>query len=65
VSGDFARWGGKGRGAWISIYANAGHVYMVVAGMRFDTSARSRTGSRWSTEMRSSDGYAVTHPQGL
>jgi hypothetical protein len=38
---------------------------MVVAGMRFDTSARSRTGSRWTTEMRSSGGYAVTHPQGL
>jgi cell wall-associated NlpC family hydrolase len=65
VSGDFARWGGKGRGSWISIYANAGHVYMVVAGMRFDTSARSRTGSRWTMEMRSSAGYAVTHPQGL
>jgi cell wall-associated NlpC family hydrolase len=65
VSGDFARWGGRGRGSWISVYANAGHVYMVVAGMRFDTSARSRTGSRWTTEMRSSVGYTVTHPSGL
>ena len=65
VSGDFARWGSQGPGAWITIYANAGHVYMVVAGMRFDTSARSRTGSRWTSESRSADGYAVTHPSGL
>jgi hypothetical protein len=36
-----------------------------VAGMRFDTSARSRSGSRWTTEMRSSGGYTVTHPDGL
>ena len=65
VSGDFARWGARGRGNWITIYANAEHVYMVVAGMRFDTSARSRTGSRWTMEGRPSDGFAVTHPPGL
>lgn len=65
VSGDFARWGEAGPGSWITVYANGGHVYMVVAGMRFDTSARSRTGSRWSAEMRPSAGFAVTHPKGL
>jgi cell wall-associated NlpC family hydrolase len=65
VSGDFAHWGTRGRGSWITIYANSGHVYMVVAGMRFDTSARSRTGSRWTTEPRSSSGFAVTHPRRL
>jgi hypothetical protein len=65
VSGDFARWGGRGQGRWITIYANAEHVYMVVAGMRFDTSARSRTGSRWTMEQRPADGFAVTHPEGL
>jgi cell wall-associated NlpC family hydrolase len=65
VSGDLARWGGRGPGRWITIYANADHVYMVVAGMRFDTSARSRTGSRWTVEQRSSVGFAVRHPQGL
>jgi cell wall-associated NlpC family hydrolase len=62
VSGDFARWGAKGPGRWITIYANADHVYMTVAGLRFDTSARSRTGSRWTEETRSSQGFAVTHP---
>jgi cell wall-associated NlpC family hydrolase len=65
VSGDFARWGDRGPGRWITIYANAEHVYMVVAGMRFDTSARSRTGSRWTMEQRPADGFAVTHPPGL
>src|SRR5215207_8220282 len=65
VSGDFARWGSGGPGRWITIYANGGHVYMVVAGMRFDTSARSRTGSRWTMEQRDSDGFSVTHPRGL
>jgi len=65
VSGDFAHWGERGRGSWITIYANADHVYMVVAGMRFDTSARSRSGSRWTMEGRPSDGFSVTHPNGL
>lgn len=65
VSGDFARWGDRGKGRWITIYANAEHVYMIVAGIRFDTSARSRTGSRWTLESRSSDGFAITHPEGL
>jgi cell wall-associated NlpC family hydrolase len=65
VSGDFARWGSPGPGRWITIYANRDHVYMTVAGMRFDTSARSRTGSRWTAEERPSDGFAVTHPRGL
>jgi cell wall-associated NlpC family hydrolase len=65
VSGDFARWGAKDEGRWITIYANADHVYMVVAGIRFDTSARSRTGSRWTMEGRSSDGFSVTHPDAL
>jgi len=65
VSGDLAHWGARGPGNWITIYANADHVYMVVAGMRFDTSARSRTGSRWTMEERSSAGFSVTHPEGL
>ena len=65
VSGDFAHWGGDGPGKWITIYANGGHVYMVVAGLRFDTSGARQTGSRWQTEMRSGEGFAVTHPVGL
>jgi hypothetical protein len=38
---------------------------MVVAGLRFDTSGRSRTGSRWQSVRRSSSGYVARHPTGL
>jgi hypothetical protein len=40
-------------------------MFMVVAGLRFDTSGRERTGSRWQPDMRSPDGYVVRHPPGL
>ena len=61
----FMRWGQAGRGQWVTNYANPGHAYMVIAGLRFDTSGRSDDGSRWDTEMRSPRGYAVRHPAGL
>jgi peptidoglycan hydrolase-like protein with peptidoglycan-binding domain len=65
-SGAFMRYGAPGRGRHISIYANPGHVYMVVNGRRYDTSARFETGgSRWTNTMRSSAGYVVRHPPGL
>ena len=47
VSGELARWGDAGPGQWVTIYANAGHVYMIVAGLRFDTSGQRRAGTRW------------------
>jgi hypothetical protein len=49
----------------VTIYANSGHVYMVVAGLRFDTSGRAQDGTRWHTEQRTGDGYTVVHPTGL
>jgi peptidoglycan hydrolase-like protein with peptidoglycan-binding domain len=62
----FESWGAAGPGNWVTIYANSGHAYMVVAGLRFDTSgAKARGGSRWTEEMRSSSGYVVRHPVGL
>ena len=64
-SGGFMRWGKAGAGKWVSIYAHPGHMYMVVAGLRFDTSARRQTGGRWTSEMRSASGYVVRHPAGL
>jgi hypothetical protein len=39
-SSSFMSWGDKGPGSWITIYTNPGHAYMVVAGLRFDTSMR-------------------------
>ena len=39
ASGGLMRWGSKGKGAWITVYANGGHAYAVIAGLRWDTSA--------------------------
>jgi cell wall-associated NlpC family hydrolase len=64
-SGEFMRYGKSGRGTWITIRANHGHAYMIVAGLRFDTSARKQTGSRWTDEMRSARGYTGRHPTGF
>ena len=64
-SSGFMRYGAPGRGRHITIYANPGHAYMVVDGRRFDTSAISETGSRWTSTHRSSSGYVVRHPRGL
>jgi hypothetical protein len=63
--GGFMSYGRPGKGRWITIYANAGHAFMVVNGRRYDTSARRTTGTRWSSSMRSTAGYTVRHPPGL
>ena len=57
--------GESGEGQWVTIYANSGHSYMLIAGLRFDTSGRADDGSRWHESMRSSSGYTVRHPPGL
>jgi len=64
-SGTLESYGSAGPGRWITIYANAGHAYMTIAGLRFDTSAQSSTGgSRWTTVGRSSAGFVARHPAG-
>jgi len=66
VSGDLATWGEPGPGRWITIYANAGHTFMDVDGMWFDTAGRSGPyASRWLVATPPLEGYAVRHPQGL
>lgn len=57
--------GAKGAGRWITVYANPGHTYVVIAGLRLDTSGGGGEGPRWRPERRSSKGYAVRHPAGL
>jgi hypothetical protein len=64
-SGRFERWGRRGPGRWITVYANSGHAYMVVAGLRFVTSGRGESGPRWRPEPRSSRHYVARHPAGL
>jgi cell wall-associated NlpC family hydrolase len=61
----FMNWGEAGRGTWITVRSNPDHAYMIVAGLRFDTSARSTTGTRWSEQMRSARGFRGRHPSGL
>ena len=61
----FESWGEAGKGTWVTIYAKGSHAYMVVAGLRFDTSGRADQGTRWQADMRSSAGYVVRHPEGL
>jgi cell wall-associated NlpC family hydrolase len=61
----FESWGDAGKGQWVTTYANSGHSYMVVAGLRFDTSGRAADRSRWHADMRSANGYTVRHPPGL
>lgn len=62
-SGSFMNWKDRGVGRWITTYANKGHMYMVVAGLRFDTAAmRGNGNNRWTTEMRSNRGYVARHP---
>jgi hypothetical protein len=77
-SRDYFRWGEEGLGRWITVYTSSGHAFVVIAGLRFDTSsggdstaaARRRgilagKGPRWRVSMRSTRGYVARHPDGL
>jgi cell wall-associated NlpC family hydrolase len=65
-SSGLMHWGKPGRGKWVTIYANPGHVYMEVAGIRFDTSGAKQTGSRWQNDLRGgAGGFVARHPSGL
>ena len=67
-SSELEIWGDAGAGQWITIEANAGHAYMIVAGLRFDTSSTGSpttaddSGPRWRPEPRSARGYIARHP---
>ena len=68
TSGSFMRWGRRGPGKWVTVYAHGGHAYMVVAGLRIDTGYRdnpSRTGPQWSKRLRKSAAFKARHPRGL
>jgi peptidoglycan hydrolase CwlO-like protein len=65
VSGQFESWGDPGPGRWITIYANADHVWMEVAGWRFDTVALAEDGTRWARGGGEFAGFVVRHPPGL
>jgi hypothetical protein len=64
-STQFESWGEPGQGRWITVYANAGHAFMVVAGWRFDTGALASGGTRWTRTPGSTAGFVARHPAGL
>ena len=66
VSGQLERWGVSGVGRWITVYANYRHVYMVIAGLRFDTRGNPPgvTGPRWHTEPVSPRNFVARYPAG-
>lgn len=65
TSGGFMDWGAPGQGEWITIYTNPGHIFMIVAGLRFDTSGQGRAGTRWQEAPRPTAGFAVRSVPGL
>jgi hypothetical protein len=66
TSGELESYGDAGRGKWVTIFANAGHTYMYVAGLRFDTVALAEGGSRWSNRTGDDGGtFVERHPAGL
>jgi hypothetical protein len=66
-SGPMESWGLEGEGRWITVYANAGHAYAVIAGYRWDTSGdtEGKTGPRWHEDLRDNIGYVARHPAGF
>lgn len=62
-SSSFMKWGDRGKGQWITVFTNPGHAYVMIAGLRLDTSGRGEKGPRWRKEKRSSRGFRARHPE--
>ncbi|HET9154116.1 MAG TPA: hypothetical protein VFN85_08370 [Solirubrobacterales bacterium] len=67
VSGQLESWGEAGAGRWITVYANPEHVFMIVAGLRFDTRGDPAgvSGPRWHQSWVEPDGFTARHPRGV
>jgi cell wall-associated NlpC family hydrolase len=65
TSSSLEGWGAPGPGKWITVYANAGHTFAEIAGLRWDTVGDEQgTGPRWHLAPASGDGFVVRHPPG-
>lgn len=69
-SSSFMKWGERGKGDWITVYTNPGHAYVIIAGLRLDTSsagdrARRGKGPRWRSTARAMRGFRARHPEGF
>lgn len=58
-------WGEAGKGDWITVYTNPGHAFVVIAGLRLDTSGPGESGPRWRPGKYSTRGCKVRHPENL
>ena len=70
TAAQFEHWGQPGPGRWVTIYASANHVYMYVAGLRWDTHNAAGPddglpGIGWHPLVREDAGFVVRHPAGL
>lgn len=66
ASGQLESWGAPGPGRWLTVYANAGHAYAVIAGLRWDTVGDARgTGPRWHPALAYPEGFVARHPPGF
>jgi cell wall-associated NlpC family hydrolase len=64
----FMSWGEPGVGNWITVYANSGHAYAVIAGLRWDTSDTGGDGPSWAASSSSWEqglSFTATHPAGF
>ncbi|WP_205697383.1 hypothetical protein [Conexibacter sp. SYSU D00693] len=68
-SSSFMKWGRSGKGQWVTVFTNPGHAYVVIAGLRLDTSAAGdpsgAKGPRWRPTLRSSKGFKARRAPGL
>ncbi len=65
TSGELENWGAPGPGRWLTVYANGGHTYAVIAGLRWDTVGDEHgTGPRWHAESPYPKGFIARHPPG-
>jgi cell wall-associated NlpC family hydrolase len=64
-SSDFMTWGEAGTGTWITVYTNPSHAWMIIAGLRLDTSGPGHSGPRWRKQQRSTRGFTARHPVGF
>jgi hypothetical protein len=70
ASGSYMSWAAPGKGRWITTYANSGHMWVEIAGLRLDTSSAgervsSGEGPRWRKTLRGGAGFVARHPAGF
>jgi hypothetical protein len=70
TSGELESFGRPGPGRWVTLYASADHVFMYVAGLRWDTHDAAgpgdgSTGIGWHPLVRDAAGFVARHPVGL